>query len=886
MVTGIRTTLTLTMTATKEKILEAFHESREPHMKIKHLSRVLRLKPGDRRHLRECLDRMVREGELEKLRGGRFRLPQAERGSKNAAGSSSRAPSRDGRTHTEPATSRNRLAGRLITHRDGYGFVEVEGLALKKGTSPNSSPAPDQVTSKPRAHATRPAPPRALAGSTIPIKGDIFIPPLQMRGGLNGDQVEVEIDAIKRDGRAEGHIVKVLQRRFSSMVGQFRRRGSTAVVLPLDEKFLHQVIIESGEEGRATEGDIVDVEITSFPTPLESPRGRVTEVLGKPGEFGIDVEIMIRKHHLPHRFPEEVMEAAHAVPQEVSTEEIGGREDFRSQPIVTIDGETAKDFDDAVYVRRLENGSFELQVHIADVAHYVTPGSEFDLEASLRGTSVYFPDRAVPMHPEELSNGICSLNPKVDRLVQSCIMEIDSQGRVQDHRFAQGVIRSVERMTYTNVAKILVDGDKAVMARYAPLVETFHRMQELAVILNRMRDARGSIDFDLPEPVITFDENGIMTGVVRSERNIAHRLIEEFMLIANETVARALFEREIPSLYRVHEAPDPAKVAEFEMIARSFGYSLGIDLVVKKLPVEKEARGRERRGRSPGSEVRRSTAAGFARSNLWLQPTDLVVTPAHYQKLAERVVGKPEERILSYLMLRSLKQARYSELNLGHFGLASGCYTHFTSPIRRYPDLIVHRILKSLIGPDQNESGAIRERVRSARRPGSVEQPSTAGSVKTRLPRRGSPYSNEQLATIGSESSDAERRADGAERELMEWKKAKFMQERVGEELPGLIISVNKNGFYVELLDLFIEGFVPVGSLIDDFYVYRESMQSLVGDRSKKSFRIGDRISVLVDRVDADSHKIQFLVADLVKGASSQRRTTRRPYHARRKGWG
>jgi len=372
---------------------------------------------------------------------------------------------------------------------------------------------------------------------------------------------------------------------------------------------------------------------------------------------------------------------------------------------------------------------------------------------------------------------------------------------------------------------------------------------------------------------------------VRSERNIAHRIIEEFMLIANETVAREVFEREIPALYRVHEPPDPAKVAEFEMIARSFGYSLGIDLVVKKLPVEKEARARESRGKSPRSEVRHSTAAGFAKSNLWLQPTDLVVTPAHYQKLAERVVGKPEERILSYLMLRSLKQARYSELNLGHFGLASGCYTHFTSPIRRYPDLIVHRILKSLIDPAQDESGAIREGMRGARRRDSAGQSSTTGSFKTRPPIRAASYSKEQLAAIGAESSEAERRADGAERELIEWKKAKFMQERIGEELQGLIISVNKNGFYVELMDLFIEGFVPVGSLIDDYYVYRESMQCLMGDHSKKSFRIGDRINVLVDRVDADSHKIQFLVADLMKGATSMRRGNRRPLHGRRKGW-
>ncbi|MFI5176044.1 MAG: ribonuclease R family protein [Terriglobia bacterium] len=855
-------------------------------MKIKHLSRVLRIKPGDRRHLRESLDRMVREGALEKLRGGRFGLPSSKKEKGITAVARAEARPRSGRVHDESQATRNQLVGRLVTHRDGYGFVVISDLGPRGEVKGRPSGNPSQVKLKSQGPAHS-ATSRTYPGSHgISIKGDVFIPPLQMRGALNGDQVVVEIDAVKREGRAEGHIIKVLERKFSSVVGQFRRRGSTAIVLPVDEKFLHQVVIESGHEGSAKDGDIVDVEMTAFPTSLESPRGHVTEVLGKPGDFGIDVEIMIRKHHLPHRFPEEVKEAAQTIPQEVSTEEAGRREDFRSLPIVTIDGETAKDFDDAVYVRRLGNGNCELQVHIADVAHYVTPGSPLDLEAALRGTSIYFPDRAVPMLPEELSNGICSLKPKVDRLVQSCIMEIDPNGTVVSHRFAQGVIRSMERMTYTNVAKILVDSDKAVMARYAPLVETFHLMQELAMILNRMRDARGSIDFDLPEPVITFDENGIMTGVIRSERNIAHRIIEEFMLIANETVARELFEREIPALYRVHESPDPAKVAEFEMIARSFGYSLGIDLVVKKLSVEKEGRARERRGKSPRTEARHSTAAGFAKSSLWVQPTDLVVTPAHYQKLAERVVGKPEERILSYLMLRSLKQARYSELNLGHFGLASGCYTHFTSPIRRYPDLIVHRILKSLIGPARDEYGVTREGIRSARRHDSIEQPATTGRFTTRPTKIAPPYSKEQLSTIGAESSEAERRAAGAERELIEWKKAKFMQERIGEELQGLIISVNKNGFFVELLDLFIEGFIPVGSLIDDFYVYRESMQCLLGDRSKKSFRIGDRINVLVDRVDADSHRIQFLVADLMKGPSSTRRTKRRPYHGRPKGRG
>ncbi len=817
------------MNVTKEKILEALKTVRESQVKEKYLSRLLGLGAADRRHLREQLDRMVKEGTLQKLRGGRFRSASADATSSSQVRRPASTTSPGHRQSRSPRTeapqeklSRNRFTGTLIAHRDGYGFVELEPLDRMAGPSSTSPSAAVQLQ----------------------IKGDVFIPPLQMHGALDGDRVVVEIDAIKRDRRAEGRIVKVLNRKYSTVVGQFKQRGSTHLVVAQDEKFLYPVIVDRGDEGRAQDGEIVEVEITRFPTPLESPRGRVIEVLGKPGDFGIDVEIVIRKHHLPHRFPEAVLEAARAVPQEVNREELGRREDFRGLPIVTIDGETARDFDDAVYVDRLANGNYELQVHIADVSHYVTPGSALDEEALLRGTSVYFPDRAVPMLPEELSNGICSLNPHVDRLVQSCIMEINSRGEVVGRRFAQGVIRSAERMTYTNVAEILVDRDPAAMERYAPLVERFRLMEELARVFNRMRDARGSIDFDLPEPVITFDENGLMTGVLRSERNIAHRLIEEFMLIANETVARELFGRDIPSLYRIHELPDPTRVAEFEIIARSFGYSLGIDLIVKRLTVEKAARERARRGKHPRSESR-GRATGFDRSNVWLQPTDLQISPKNYQQLVEKIEGKPEERILSYLMLRSLKQARYSEQNLGHFGLASECYTHFTSPIRRYPDLMVHRILKNLL----------------------VHSPKTSPAPM---------YSQEQLAVIGEESSRSERAADAAERELVDWKKAKFMEGHVGDEFEALIVGVNKDGFYVELLEWFIEGFVPVASLFDDFYVYREIQQSLVGDHTKNRFRLGDRIRVIVDRVDEQLHKVQFLVAEMVPRSPSRRGRRRR----------
>jgi ribonuclease R len=438
---------------------------------------------------------------------------------------------------------------------------------------------------------------------------------------------------------------------------------------------------------RDLDGLIVDVEITDYAGPAALPRGRVIEVLGRREEFGVDVEIMIRKFHLPHRFAAEVLAEASAAPQYIPESDREARRDFRSLPIVTIDGETAKDFDDAVYVERLAWGNYLLHVHIADVAHYVRPGSALDREARLRGTSVYFPDRAVPMLPLELSNGICSLNPQVDRLVMSALLEFDPEGRLVECELLPGVIRSAERMTYTAVRDILA-GEPAACQRYAALVPNFKRMEELARLLARRREERGSIDFDLPEPEIEFDEDGRMTGITRSERNFAHRIIEEFMLAANEAVASYLEGKGIPSLFRIHEKPDARKVIEFEEIAATFGYSLGIELPAAR---RTRMRLRDERDRYP-----RFYEAFEG---------ELEISPFNYQRLTKRLEGKPEERILSYLMLRSLKQARYSEENVGHFALAAPTYTHFTSPIRRYPDLIVHRILKAALA---QEGGAAR----------------------------------------------------------------------------------------------------------------------------------------------------------------------------------
>jgi ribonuclease R len=609
---------------------------------------------------------------------------------------------------------------------------------------------------------------------------------------------------------------------------------------------------------------IVDVEITTYPRPAALPRGRVLEVLGRREEFGVDVEIMIRKFHLPHRFPPDVVAEASAAPQYIPERDpaLRDRRDFRGLPIVTIDGETAKDFDDAVYVERLAWGNYLLHVHIADVAHYVRPGSALDREARLRGTSVYFPDRAVPMLPLELSSGICSLNPHVDRLVMSALLEFDPEGRLVEYELLPGIIRSAERMTYTAVRDILA-GEPAACQRYAALIPNFKLMEELARLLARRREDRGSIDFDLPEPEIEFDEHGRMTGITRSERNFAHRIIEEFMLAANEAVASYLEGKGIPSLYRIHEKPDVKKVIEFEEIAATFGYSLGIEL-----PPARRARLRLRDERDRYPRFHEAFEG------------ELKISPYNYQRLAQRLEGKPEERILSYLMLRSLKQARYSEENVGHFALAAPTYTHFTSPIRRYPDLIVHRILKAALAQEGGSARTIREqgtgnreqgignRIRGEglRAPANPvrERDARATAGETPAPQLpGAAFVHpEELHALGLETSESERHAAEAERELMEWKKVSFMAQHVGDEFEALIIGLIKQGFFVELTDLFVEGFVPLSNLGDDSYVYHERLRAIIGQHSKRAFRLGERTRVCLVRIDRSENKLEFSVAE------------------------
>ena len=838
----------------------------------KQLIRELGLGGGrERRLLLEQLARITLRGDLIKLDTGQWALPHAtpER--------TARAARADALPQPQRMTRDRLLAGKLDLHRDGFGFVRPTGATTRED--------------------------------------DLFIPPYELNGAMQGDEVLVDEAPVGRDGRRSGRIVRVLTRRNPSVVGIFHyartqgpygKRGddpqaySTSkfnYITPLDARMTQPVLIPDGPDGKPVipqaptenrvlgeearqrltpyldpqkhdllEGLAVDVEITDFPALSRPAQGRILEVLGHPDDFGVDVEIVIRKHHLPYAFPTNVLvEAADSANRTVASladEELALRHDFRGLPIVTIDGETARDFDDAVHVQKLPNGNWQLQVHIADVSHYVEPGTALDLEARLRGTSVYFPDRAIPMLPPALSSGMCSLRPNEDRLVLSCVAEIDQQGEVVEFQVMEGIICSVRRMTYTQVQKIL-DGDAETREAYIELVPAFEQMHLVALLLNRKRHRRGSIDFDLPEPVIRFDPDGNMAAITQSERGWSNRLIEEFMLTANECVAHWL-EGQGDSIYRIHELPDPKRILDFEQVASTYGQTLGFS----SLPVKRVTMKSDRRSSRANSERFGTKARAPQQYDV---PEKIPVTPQMYQRLTAKIAGTPEERILSFLMLRSLKQARYSEKNEGHFALASPSYTHFTSPIRRYPDLIIHRLLRGALrsgaepvgGPilstdPQPWSSKVPRRVSSGH----------AGAV------RGFDVPVEELGAIALESSQAERRADDAERELMEWKKIKFMQDRIGEDFHATILSCTKYGFFVELDELFIEGLVPLQSISaslpfgdPDRFVFRDTDRAIVGTYSGRVFKLGQRVHVLLDGIDRTARRLQFA---LVPSAAPQ----------------
>src|SRR2546422_1798417 len=815
------------------------------------IAQGLDLKKTDDRPLFKMLSKLKKRSAIEELPGGRYRLPS--RKSEREAPRQKQPEDAARRPQSSPLASRDEVKGRLVLHHDGYGVVVPD------------SPMPY-------------------------LDGDVFIPRDAIQDAMHGDHVLAKIQrlgGVTGAQRAEGRILRILGRAHPTVVGLFRYGTQQNVVLPYDVRIQLEVEIPRGNEltpglwkklgfsgadetsirlrriPRLDEldGAVVNVELLRFPQGGASPTGRVIEILGRPGELGVDTEIIIRKHHLPHAFSADVLNEAERGAKPVSESQRAGREDFRHLPIVTIDGETARDFDDAVYVEHRADDSWHLQVHIADVAHYVRTENALDREARLRGTSVYFPDRAVPMLPEALSNGMCSLKPHEDRLVMSALMEFNAAGHMKASRMTSGVIRSAERMTYTNVNKVL-EGDAEMTERYASLARHFRDMKELALLLNARRNEHGSIDFDLPEPVIEFDEEQRMTNITRSERNIAHRLIEEFMLAANRAVDSYLLRRGTESLHRVHEKPDARKVLEFEELARAFGYSLGVeDLHQREVAV--------RHGRVPApAKAGRPDSYGQGRERgmkVALPGGELRITPQHYQRLIRKVIGKPEERIVSYLMLRSLKQARYAAEPLGRFALGFGEYAHFTSPIRRSPDLIVPRILKWALEHPKDAS------------PTSQMHSAAPRGAEAAL------YSRKSLEEIAAETSEAERRANGAERELMDWKTAQFMEEHLGEEYDGLIISVQKYGCFVELFDVFVEGLLPIGAL-EEFSgarcALRERDHAIValqggggrgGRGSRRSrgakprqleWHLGDKVRVRAERIDPMRKRVEFALVN------------------------
>jgi len=677
------------------------------------------------------------------------------------------------------------IRGRISVHRDGYGFVTPE------------------------------------AGGE-----DVFIPSKLLKGALHGDLVEASFSPSRMGGgKLDGRILAVLEHATSRVVGRYEETRRGAVVIPEDQRLNVVVSIPVAGRGNAQDGHQVVAELTSYPIGGRPAEGRIVEVLGWPDDPEVEVQSVIRRFDLPHVFPADALAEADKVAAIVSPADLIGRVDLRSMPTVTIDGETARDFDDAVSLKR-EGLNFRLWVSIADVSHYVRKESPLDREAFLRGTSVYFPDRCIPMLPERLSNGICSLNPDLDRLTMTAEMLFDLSGIMLASNFYPSVVKSAARLTYTIVKQIIVDDDRELAETYRPVVPMLREMKELALILQGMRKKRGSIDFDLPEPEIVIGLTGQTEGIIRAERNLAHQLIEEFMLAANEAVARYITGLSIPFLYRVHENPDSAKLLSFHEFVYGFGYEFRLE--------------NER------------------------------VNPAELQRLLLQADGQPEERTINYALLRCMKQARYAAENHGHFGLASDCYCHFTSPIRRYPDLVVHRILKAalLAGFDsaQLTPNFAQPAADSAQRP----DRSLSGAEGKRMSKQLA-LATERLGEVAEHTSKRERVAMEAERDVVEMKKLQYMQKHVGEEFDGYISGVTGFGFFVELEQLFVEGLVHITTLEDDQYSYAEKQHSLIGRHSARVFRIGDAARVSVASVTPGTRRIEFVLAAHTASVAAKR---------------
>ena len=628
---------------------------------------------------------------------------------------------------------------------------------------------------------------------------DVFIPPHEKNGAMNGDHVLVRVTSSRQNGKKEGTVVRIIERSNDKVVGTFSKSKHFGFVVPDDKKFSSDIFIPKEVDMGAVDGHKVIVKLTEFPEGNKSAEGEIIQIIGHKNDPGVDILSIIHQHELPLAFPEEVMAEANAIGETIDEKDIPNRRDLRDETIVTIDGADAKDLDDAIALTKLDNGHYKLGVHIADVSHYVTEGSELDREALERGTSVYLVDRVIPMIPHRLSNGICSLNPNVDRFTLSCEMEIDGQGEVVSHEIFQAVIKTTERMTYTDVNKILLEDDEELIKKYESLVPMFKLMEELQGVLQRKRMKRGAIDFDFKEAKVLVDEEGKPTDVVVRERSIGERVIEEFMLCANETVAEHFHWLDVPFIYRIHEDPKEDKLQRFFEFITNFG------LIVR----------------------------GTANS----------VHPRALQEIIEKVDGMPEELVISTVMLRSMQQAKYDPESVGHFGLATQFYTHFTSPIRRYPDLIVHRLIKTYL-------------------------------IEGKLDEATREKWNTLLPDIADHSSKRERRAVDAERDTDELKKAEFMEDKIGEEFDGIISSVANFGLFVKLPNT-IEGLVHVSYMVDDYYHYDERHFAMIGERTGNVYRIGDEITVRLIKVDKDEHDIDFEIVGMKKKAPRKENETK-----------
>jgi len=663
---------------------------------------------------------------------------------------------RDGRlvrlkkNHYALPDRQNLIRGKVHAHPDGYGFL-----------------IPDDKNTE-----------------------DLYLNRREMRRVMHGDRVMVRADRKARGG-TDAHVVQVLERAQERLLGTYDEFDGKGFLVPMDARI--GAIPLTPDAVKPEKGKVIAAEISRYGTAMSPPQAQVVKVMGDPDDPEVQAQSIVFRYGLSTRFPEEVHRETNQIAYSIPPEEVAARTDLRGLPIVTIDGENARDFDDAVHVRKMDD-RYELLVSIADVAHYVRADSALDQEAYARSTSVYFPDRAIPMLPEALSNGICSLNPNEDRLTKTVAIEFNAKGEVVGSRFFDSVIRSHQRMTYTNVRRILVDRDVEVLVYYGTLVDQFHLMEELAMVIYERRKARGNLDFDLPEAEIILDLQGQPENIVRAERNIAHRIIEEFMIAANEAVARHLTERDLPLLYRVHEGPDEEALEALAPFLLSLGY---------RLPLKKEN-----------------------------------IAPLEIQRLLEAARGKPEERVLNRVLLRSMKQAVYQPENIGHFGLASVCYTHFTSPIRRYPDLIAHRMLDRALRGEKLKPNERADLLR-------------------------------YLQEAGKHTSERERHAMDAEREMVDLKKAQFMMNKIGEEITGFITSLANFGFFVELDAYFVEGLVKLSALTDDDYDYYEKEYVIKGRRHGRKFRLGDNVRVKVVRINAFRSEIDFELFQASEGARS-----------------